>query len=497
MTEKGFIEELELLIRSRYPIIWIESWEEDRVMMLLEGVAEKLGKKICRWDGLEDIIKGNGSVPKTATPETALEYIRTSPDNALFALIDFHPFLRQENSRVIRRLRRVALELGRSYKTVIIISPVTEIPPELEKQITILELPLPDTKDLMRLLRSVLDSVSKNPSLSVEADDELLEQVVKAAKGLTLSEARNLFQKAAVSDRHFGPEDLSLILAEKRQVLRKTGVLDYFDTAETMKDIGGLGRLKAWLESRSKAFSEKARQFGLPQPKGLLLLGVQGCGKSLVSKAVASLWQLPLLRLDVGSLFSMYIGSTEANMRKAIRIAETLSPVVLWLDEIEKGLAGLESSGSVDAGVTARIFSSFLLWMQEKKAPVFVVATANDVRRLPPELLRKGRFDEIFFVDLPSVLEREEIFRIHIAKRNRDPKQFALDELAELTQGFSGAEVEGVVVSALYSAFAEDRDIIQADLVNAARESIPLSRTMAETIEGLRSWARNRAIPAS
>ena len=274
-------------------------------------------------------------------------------------------------------------------------------------------------------------------------------------------------------------------------------MLDYFDAAESMADVGGLSRLKAWLEGRRDAFSEAARDFGLPQPKGLLLLGVQGCGKSLVAKAVANLWQLPLLRLDVGSLFSMYVGSTEANMRKAIKIAETISPAVLWLDEIEKGLAGLESSGAVDAGVTARIFSSFLLWMQEKTAPVFVVATANDVRRLPPELLRKGRFDEIFFVDLPSQSEKEQIFGIHLTKRRRDPGRFDIRELASAAEGFSGAEIEGAVVSALYKAFAANLELSQQDLAEAVSETIPLSRTMSENIGALRQWASTRARPAS
>ena len=497
MSEKKFLEELELLIRSRYPIIWIETSEEARARSLIDAVARKLGKRVFHWDCLEDMREGDSPVKETATPERALEHVRKNSDKAIFVLYDFHPYLEPEHPSVIRRLRRVGFELKRSYKTVIIISPLAKLPMELEKQITLLDLPLPDHEDLMALLRRVLRSVKGHPDLKVDADEKFLERVVKAALGLTMAEAENLFLKAAVSDRKFGPEDLSLILAEKRQVLRKSGVLDYFDTAETMSDVGGLTRLKQWLEARRDAFSEEARSFGLPQPKGLLLLGVQGCGKSLVAKAIASLWQLPLLRLDVGSLFSMYVGSTEANMRKAIKVAETLAPGVLWLDEIEKGLAGLESSGAVDAGVTARIFSSFLLWMQEKTAPVFVVATANDVRRLPPELLRKGRFDDIFFVDLPTSAERTDIFKIHLKKRNREPANFDLGALATKTDNFSGAEVEGVVISGLYKAFAARRELKQADLLEAVEETIPLAKTMAENIQALRNWAAERARPAS
>jgi SpoVK/Ycf46/Vps4 family AAA+-type ATPase len=497
MSEKKFAAELELLIRSRYPVIWIETWEEERARDVIERVGVELGKKVFHFDCLSDISDGKESIKDTATPERALEHIRTSSERAIYVLYDLHPYLQPEQPAVVRRLRQAAFDLKRSYKTMIIVSPVARIPPELEKQITLLDLPLPDREELLTLLRGVLKSLEKRPELKVEVDNALAERIVKAAGGLTVAEAERLFLKAAVSDRRFGPEDLSLILEEKKQVLRKTGLLEYFDADETLADVGGLGRLKEWLSGRSNAFSEEARRFGLPEPKGLLLLGVQGCGKSLTAKAVAKLWQLPLLRLDVGSLFSMYIGSTEANMRKAIKIAETLSPVVLWLDEIEKGLSGLESSGAVDAGVTARIFSSFLLWMQEKKHPVFVVATSNDVRRLPPELLRKGRFDEIFFIDLPSERERDDIFRIHLRKRRRDPGALDVPALAVASEGFSGAEIENAVISGLYKAFAAGRDLTMEDLLQAVAETIPLSKTMAERIDELRSWAATRARPAS
>ena len=497
MSEKAFMEELELLIRSRYPIVWIDSWEEERALRLVKKVGERLSKKLYFWDGLEDIKQPGGFVPDTRMPEAAIEHVRKSSENGLYIFFDLHPYLRQESSRIIRRLRRAAFELKRSYKTIVVVSPVNEIPPELEKQITILDLPLPGSAELRRLLDHILEKVKKNPSLTVEADDKLLDQIVIAARGLTVSEAESLFLKAAVSDKKFDHSDLSLILQEKKQILRKSGVLEYFDTSENMGNVGGLKKLKKWLKNRSAAFTSEAREYGLPQPKGLLLLGVQGCGKSLIAKSISNLWQLPLLKLDMGSLFSSYIGSTEANMRKAINVAETISPVILWLDEIEKGLSGLQSSGSVDAGVTARIFSSFLSWMQEKTAPVFVVATANDVRSLPPELMRKGRFDEIFFVDLPNAKERGEILKIHLSKKGRDQTPFNLGELAAATDGYSGAELEDIIISGMYNAFAEKRELSQADLVKAVNTTIPLSKTMAEKIGALRSWARNRAVPAS
>jgi AAA+ superfamily predicted ATPase len=497
MNTESFLERLELLIRSRYPLIWIATPEEERIRGLLDHLAEKLGKKAWYWDGLDGGSVRGTRLQATERPDAALDQIRASGENGIFVLLDFHHYLKPENHRIIRRLRTLAFDLKRSFKTLIIVSPGAEIPPELEKEISILDLPLPTPAELLVLLRRVLASVEKVSGLSVDATPELLERVARAAGGLTMAEAENVYYKAAVSGRKFNEEDLSLVLEEKRQVLRKTGVLEYFESAERMHDVGGLANLKKWLADRDRAFTDKAREFGLPQPKGLLLLGVQGCGKSLMAKAVAQYWQLPLLRLDIGSLFSMYIGSTEANMRRAIGTAETLAPVVLWLDEIEKGLSGLQSSGAVDAGVTARIFASFLLWMQEKRAPVFVVATANDVSQLPPELLRKGRFDEIFFVDLPSEAERRDIFAIHLARRRRKPENFDLARLAGATEGFSGAEIESVIVNGLYAAFAAGRELQQTDLDTAARTMIPLSRTMEHRIGELREWARTRTLPAS
>jgi SpoVK/Ycf46/Vps4 family AAA+-type ATPase len=291
--------------------------------------------------------------------------------------------------------------------------------------------------------------------------------------------------------------NFDVILSEKKNIIRKSGLLDFFESRYGMSDIGGLEPLKSWLKKRQKAFSQKARDFGLPLPKGILLIGIPGCGKSLTAKVVGSMWKMPLLRLDVGKVFGSLVGSSEENIRRVIRTAEAVAPSILWLDELEKGFAGVGSSGDTDSGTTARVFASFITWLQEKSSPVFVIATANDVSALPPELLRKGRFDEIFFVDLPTVEEREEIIRIHLRRKERDPGQFNIQEIRDNTQGFSGSEIEQGIVSALYDAFDEDTDITDKHLLDAAKEIIPLSYTMKEKIDSMREWAESRARSAS
>ena len=303
-----------------------------------------------------------------------------------------------------------------------------------------------------------------------------------------------MFAKSMVRTHTF---DIPTILDEKKQIIRKSGMLEYYEALEDISDIGGLEVLKAWLEKRRLAFSQKARDFGLPLPKGILLIGVPGTGKSLTAKAVGSLWQMPLLRLDVGKIFAGLVGSSEENIRTVIRTSEAIAPAILWIDEIEKGFSGTGSSGQTDGGTTSRVFGSFITWLQEKKSPVFVIATANDVSQLPPELLRKGRFDEIFFCDLPSAAERKQIFDIHIRKKNRDPSGFALDKMVSATSEWSGAEIEQAVIAALYDAFDEGHDLDSNGLLKALSDIVPLSVTMRERIERMREWARTRARPAS
>ncbi len=493
----GFRKEVETLIRARYPIIYVLTWEESRIEKDLLEVSEHLKKGLFSWaitTGFRQLPDGKPD-GGTTDPLRALNYVLESKDNGLFLLRDFDPYMKDPT--VVRKLRDLARELKTSYRTLMIVSPVLNIPDHLEKDISVLDYQLPERDEIRTLLDRIINQVSNNPRISVSLKDDDKELLVNAALGLTASEAENVFAKAIVSDGGLTVADVDIILSEKRQIIRKSGILEFYPAEEDIGDVGGLELLKDWLRKRGKAFSPKAREFGLPHPKGGLLLGVQGCGKSLCAKAVSSLWKLPLLRLDIGSLFSGIVGSSEENMRRAIRLAESVAPCILWLDELEKSFSGVRSSDVSDGGTTSRVFGSFIQWMQEKTDPVFVIATANDVSALPPELLRKGRFDEIFFVDLPTEDERAEIFNIHLTKRNREPAQFDLVALSQEADGFSGAEIEQVVVSALYDAFDEDREITQEDLLSNITGTVPLSTTMKERLQGLRDWARTRARPAS
>ncbi len=496
---RSVLDEIEVLIRSRYPILNLITWEEEKAERLLAHVAERLRKKVVVWSRSEGFREDLGVVQTERTnveePVEAIRQVMSSAERAIFVLHDFHTHL--DDPLVVRHLRDAARKLSRSYKSLVLVGPVMKIPEELEKDIAVVDVPLPTEAEIASILKTVLDAAEEHPDVSISKDPLLTEQVIQAAKGLTEKEAERVFAKAVVDNHRFGEEDIQLILEEKKQLIRKIGILDFYDLAENMSLVGGLSGLKKWLQLRSEAFSERARQYGLPEPKGLLLLGVQGCGKSLTAKAVASHWKLPLLRLDVGSLFSSYIGQSEANMRKAIKLAEGLAPVVVWMDEIEKGFSGTTDVSSSDSGTTKRVFASFLTWMQEKTEPVFVIATANSIRGLPPELLRKGRFDEIFFVDLPKEIEREEIFRIHLAKRKREAERFEVGQLARESNGFSGAEIEEAIVSAMYDAFAEGREVESRDVLGALAATVPLSATMAEEIQALRDWAANRTRPAS
>jgi len=494
-----FVQELDTLVRARYPLVWLVTWEEQRLEALLGELAESHGKTLLSWSvgkGFRRLGGTHGAVPEGATqPLEALAAVERLGEPCLVVLKDFHPFL--SDPVVVRAVRDLAHELKSTFTTVLLLSPTLAIPVELEKEISVLDVPLPTYRDLLQLLREIVQLVRTNRRAEVELSKEDADQLLRAALGLTLSEAENAFARAIARDGRLSRDDVALVLEEKRQVIRKSGLLEYYPADASLADVGGLGQLKRWLDRRATAFSEGARKFGLPEPKGLLLLGVQGCGKSLTCKAVAAQWQLPLLRLDLGRIFSSFVGSSEENLRRAIRVAESVAPVVLWVDEIEKGLSGASGSGQADSGVSARVFGALLTWLQEKTAPVFVVATANRIADLPPELLRKGRFDEIFFIDLPAAPERREIFDIHVRKRGRDPTGFDLPALAEASDGFSGAEIEQAVISGLYEAFAEGSELGQPHLVRAVAESLPLSVTMREEILRLRAWARNRTRPAS
>jgi SpoVK/Ycf46/Vps4 family AAA+-type ATPase len=498
-AQPRFVQELDILVRARYPLVTLVTSEEQRVEAILERLAEGHGKALLGWSVTSGFRRIGGSrtgeAPDGATePLAALAAIAKLPGPSLVVLKDFHPYLAEPS--VVRSLRELAQTLKSTYTTVVLLSPVLVIPPELEKEISVLDVPLPTYRDLLQLLKEIVGVLRQGNPAKVELTPEDADHLIRAALGLTLAEAENAFAKAVAHDGRLSRDDVARVLDEKRQVIRKSGLLEYFPAQEKLADVGGLDLLKTWLARRGAAFSEAARRFGLPEPKGLLLLGVQGCGKSLTAKAIAAQWKLPLLRLDMGRIFSGLLGSSEENLRRAIRVAESVAPVVLWIDEIEKGLSGLQSSQS-DGGVAARLAGTLLTWLQEKTAPVFVVATANRIEQLPPELLRKGRFDDIFFIDLPAAAERRDILGIHVRRRGRDPAAHDLDALAGRTAGFSGAEIEQAVVSALYDAFAEGKDLAPAHLERAIAEALPLSLTMREEIARLREWARTRTRAAS
>jgi len=479
---KALIQRIGLLVRARYPVLQLVTHEEARTDRALVRVAESEGLEVYRWSVTKGLRGPRGRVKDDADPVASLGTIEQIKEPALFILSDLHAHLL--DASVTRRVRDVARVVGQRRQALVLLGPSPHIPAELEKAVMLLDVPLPDHDEIARLLEVLL----RTQKLSIPP--ERFGRFVRGALGLTEEEAKRLFARILLSGGGFSEDDVRELVEEKRQVIRRSRFLEFWDSSGGMGDVGGMDSLKTWLQQRRAGFSSKAREFGLPEPKGVFLLGVQGCGKSLMAKAVADLWQLPLLRLDVAAVFSSATGDEEQSLRQTIRVAESLSPAVLWIDEIEKGFAGRPDGGG-DA------FGTFLTWMQEKQKPVFVVATANEVRVLPPELLRKGRFDEIFFVDLPNVHERLSILEIHLRRRGREPDDYDLTQVAEESELFSGAELEQVVISGLFTAFSESRALSSHDLLDTCREMIPLAVTMDDRLKDLREWARPRARRAS
>lgn len=500
----NFSQEVETLIRARYPILYIQSSEEARLQAIIAEIAQRRQKQLYEWSCSSGLLPSGTSIQAskaknspTRDPLPALDFVVDHAEPAIFLFKDMHPFLTRMHYPVLRRMKEIAVHLKNSFKTIIIVSPIVEIPPELEKEITLLSFPLPTRDELNELLTRILEDVKRFKNVRIDLDGGGRERLLQASLGLTLGEAENVFAKIIVKDQRLSGDDVNEVFIEKQQIVRKNGLLEYCSVNETISDIGGLSVLKDWLGKRGLAFSEEARTFGLPLPKGILLVGAQGCGKSLCAKAVATLWQLPLLRFDMGRMFGSLVGSSEENVRRAISVAESVAPAILWVDEIDKAFAGTQSSGATDGGTGARVFGTFLTWLSEKKKPVFVVATANDISHLPPELLRKGRLDEIFYVDLPAEPEREEIFGIHIGRKGREIANFDLPQLAAASEGFSGAEIEEAINSGLYEAFYAGTDLTTEHVLRALSETVPLSRTMAEQIERQRAWVAGRARDAS
>ncbi|MDN5357126.1 MAG: hypothetical protein PWR17_295 [Candidatus Methanomethylophilaceae archaeon] len=497
-----FSDRLGTLIEAKTPIIQIVSYETLRVYSEVKKLLKNGDKTPYVWnlyEGLRTWDKNNKekTVDEGYNDASAVLEWFMDPDrnDTVLILEDFHPFLDIDRQpELISMLRSIYKRsvVGSGSNTLILLQPEMKIPSELEKEIQVLELPLPEEEEIRTLVKSVIDTFNIGPR---DYDDN--KRLIDAALGLTTGEVLSAFSCAAVKRKRLTVEEVPLIVAEKKQVISKRGNLEYYEPEQMMTDIGGLDNLKDWLDRRNKAFSQEAADFGLDAPRGIMLLGLPGTGKSLAAKAVANTWQMPLLRLDMGRIFGGIVGQSEGNMRAALNIAETIAPCVLWIDEIEKGMSGMQSSGATDGGTTSRVLGTFLTWMQEKKKPVFVVATANNISLLPPELLRKGRVDEIFFVDLPTKKERCEIINIHLNKRNRSLPENDVETIAEKSLGYTGAEIEEAIKDAMYRAFSEDRDITVGDILDSIGATTPLSRTMSEVISQTREWAKGRAVPAS
>jgi SpoVK/Ycf46/Vps4 family AAA+-type ATPase len=493
-------EQLSILIQSQYPLIYLVTSEEDRAEQEIMHIAgqEKFQRRVFAWTLTRGVVEygSAGGTPQQGTipPQQALDFAIRQRDPGIFIFKDLHPFLDQGGSaEVIRWLRDAVASFKGSEKTIVLMSPIQQVPIELEKEVVVLDFALPTMAELNDVLSRQLSKV-RGSRLSTDAREKLL----KSALGLTRDEAEKVYRKACVTTGCLTENEVNIVLSEKQQLIRRNGILEFIEEDETLDAVGGLDELKRWLHHRSNAFTERAREYGLPQPKGMLILGVPGCGKSLIAKTTSRLWGLPLLRLDLGRVYDgSTVGKSEANLRNALKTAESISPAILFIDELDKAFAGSSGSADSDGGTSSRIFGSFLTWMQEKTSPVFVMATANRVERLPGEFLRKGRFDEIFFVDLPSHEERQDIFRIHLAKRKRDLARFDLPQLAKVCDGFSGAEIEQAIIAAMYEAFAQDREFTQLDIIAAVKSTLPLSKTMTEQVSALRDWARQRARPAA
>lgn len=506
----GFRDEFALLLKARFPLLYVESYEESRVLAEIRTVAAdpsrvRTPRPVWTWSATDGLVGPESrTVAGSTDPARALEAAARHDEPAVFVFLDLHAQLGSEHRPpdpvVVRRLRDLAaaFQSGALARSLVIVAPALRIPHDLRKDITIVDFALPSAVEIRTTLDAMIDANTRSGRIRVDLDDQGRDRLVSAARGLTLQEAENAFARAIVADGTLSADDVRVVAEEKRQTIRKSGVLEYITADLDLDDVGGLQNLKRWLLKRNNSWLPDAAAYGLPAPKGVLVTGVPGCGKSLTAKATSAAWQLPLLRLDVGRVFSGLVGSSEQNMRDALRAAEAIAPCVLWIDEIEKGFSGVGGSG--DSGTASRVFGSFLSWMQDKSAPVFVIATANNIDALPPEFLRKGRFDEIFFVDLPTAPERREIWRLQLRRHVRTDvaaTDAELTELATASEGYSGAEIEQAVIGALFDAYAERRTPRIGDLLHAVTTMVPLSVTMASQIADIRVWASVRAVAAT
>ena len=477
-------------IRAGYPGIFIVSSEEPRVEAEVRAVADSLQYSLYAWsitDGLVDT--SNASVRGAQDPMEAMSLVEELPESSIVLMRDLHMFLEDPNPLLVRAVKN-ALRAGKTMgKGLIVVACRLALPPELERDFVSVEFSLPDKEMLGVVLDNIATCAGKP---APEGEDR--EQLLESACGLTSTEAENAFALSVVEMSELSP---AVVAREKALEVKKNGLLEIVPVPAALADVGGLDLLKAWLLQRRDAFSGRAAEYGLPTPKGLMIIGIPGTGKSLTAKATASVFERPLLKLDAGRIYGGLVGQSEANLRSVIRTAEAIAPCALWIDEIEKAFSGTASSGNSDGGTSSRVFGTFLSWMQDRISPVFIVATANDVSQLPPELLRKGRFDEIFHVDLPTSGEREAIWRIQIAKYGRDPAQFDVPRLSAASDGLTGSEIEQAFIDALYGAFSSGQEPTIADIDAALQDLVPLSRLMGEKVDALRKWAQGRTRPAT
>jgi AAA+ superfamily predicted ATPase len=487
----GFESDLDILLRARATLIVVVTTEEERAVELIKSACDAGRRPALQWDsadGFAHLAGDTGRAPVAKDVAAALDQIEQFPGEGVFVLKDFHDHWTAAGPK--RRIRSLAQKLKASRKAIIITTPAGKLPDELRDDAVVIDLPPPTAAELDAVLAKLL----KAPGIKVQLTRLGREKLVQAALGLSTAQASRSFAKAIVADGVVDDRDIALVMNDKQQILRQSGALEFVTAGGAIDDVGGLESLKDWLKLRERAFTQQARDYGLPAPKGIALVGIPGTGKSLVAKTIGSLWKMPLLRLDVGALFGSFVGESEERARRALKIAETAAPCVLWIDEMEKAFA----HGGMDGGVSQRVFGTILTWMQEKTAPAFVVATANDVSGLPPELLRRGRFDELFFLDLPSLAERAEILALHLSKRRRLPRDYDVARLAELSAGHTGAEIEQAIIDAMYVAYSEDREFTTDDVATAIGRVVPLSVSSRERIDSLRRWLKEgRAQPAS
>jgi SpoVK/Ycf46/Vps4 family AAA+-type ATPase len=482
--------DLELVLKSHIPIVVIETREEQRAVNLIKSLQFRLALPIYQWtvtEGLQRVDLDYEPQRHNAKPTEVLGNIKASTNHGIYILLDFHPYL--DDPMHVRLLKDIALSYELTHQTIVLISHDIEIPPELKNFSAMVELDLPNEQSLKDIVNDVAEQWARQHRKKVKANPASFETLVKNLSGLTHSEAMRLARTAIYDDGAITPEDIPAVMKAKYALLSKDGMLHFELGTEQFSNVGGFSRLKTWLRQRQPVFEGKLAK--LDMPKGILLLGVQGCGKSLAAKAVAGVLGIPLLRLELSAMFNKFHGETERNLRESLKAAESMAPCVLWIDELEKGI----SVGEHDGGTSKRVLGSLLTWMAEKKSAVFIVATANEIDALPPELVRKGRFDEIFFVDLPDQKTRELIYEIHLHKRGYDTSLFDVPRLAESSDGFSGAEVEQSVVAAIYTSYAQDVALNNNHIIQEIKQTKPLSIVMAERIAGLRQWAMDRTVP--